>query len=822
MVRHINQIQNSEEQAIMSKRKTIMQQLYHYFLKAMKTFWQQAKGVYSIIMGLITIFILIIIGFTIDGSGVLLDRARLADSLDQAALAITAENNQYRDEMVLGTSDRDGVKRDQKAIETRDKTLIRSYVEHYINDYSDVKSVDYKCNKDNGVECSANATILRDSLLPLSFNQEVFIPEQMAIAGVAKAYKQKTTEKVNPPTEIMFVVNYSRDLYSPIQKINDWTCYKMDNLTIDKYLERYDKRCRDKYGNMWRDVMENTVNGYAKALNFFSVNGKDVDEAYKNDRLGLTAYAFGAQPINESVENCVVPFDFLDSDIPHDPVVEYQTYQKHWLGNYTAYEVGSLSSYDKKVYKFFEEDLLSGVDFELHSTWLVKGIIWSNVTNVSSSFASTILSKYVPLYLGIAPLDIRDKKKWYDIPHSYQHLKIDVNELYLNNAEGQASGVVRTVDQIVDPWYRTNYITYRNALMDGDEEQIKKARANLFPNFDVDGYGVGAGKDTKQIGQHWILYQKRYRSSDSSKSSYSAGHCLNYSKRAPERDSRWFTPKEVSEWGRLVNPDRAGGGKSTIAGFLMGAYNMVNDVNPETTPDKLGVNTRRAMVFMDIDSQYGEDISTNSINEIEPKNWALSTPRDAWFFHGTNVDKDASGNKPDANWVRSTSRYYCKNHQPPVRNCDYVEFHEKGTGALYRLIPERFLQYGYNERYEDQRPLMCDAIRARLMTPPFQKDRVKGKELEVYDPKIIYVKYHFGGYFGMSTVDRYWQRCADEAFFIGLNKNGQPYNKDEAAKVERLNKVLKELREIKETTGFGDQENEEVGHNRQTTNRNKQ
>lgn len=41
--------------------------------------------------------LLVLIGFTVDGTGVVLDKARLAQGMDQAALALVAENNDYRE-----------------------------------------------------------------------------------------------------------------------------------------------------------------------------------------------------------------------------------------------------------------------------------------------------------------------------------------------------------------------------------------------------------------------------------------------------------------------------------------------------------------------------------------------------------------------------------------------------------------------------------------------------------------------------------------------------------------------------------------------------
>ncbi|KYK91795.1 pilus assembly protein TadG-related protein, partial [Aggregatibacter actinomycetemcomitans] len=61
-----------------------------------KQFSKNEHGVYGIITALLAFPLLLLVAFTVDGTGILLDKARLAQATDQAALLLIAEDNQYR------------------------------------------------------------------------------------------------------------------------------------------------------------------------------------------------------------------------------------------------------------------------------------------------------------------------------------------------------------------------------------------------------------------------------------------------------------------------------------------------------------------------------------------------------------------------------------------------------------------------------------------------------------------------------------------------------------------------------------------------------
>ncbi|MBN6069908.1 pilus assembly protein [Aggregatibacter actinomycetemcomitans] len=65
-------------------------------LSTVKQFSKNEHGVYAIITALLAFPLLLFVAFTVDGTGILLDKARLAQATDQAALLLIAEDNQYR------------------------------------------------------------------------------------------------------------------------------------------------------------------------------------------------------------------------------------------------------------------------------------------------------------------------------------------------------------------------------------------------------------------------------------------------------------------------------------------------------------------------------------------------------------------------------------------------------------------------------------------------------------------------------------------------------------------------------------------------------
>lgn len=82
---------------------------------SVRKFYENELGVYTVMTALLAFPLLVLIGFTVDGTGVVLDKARLAQGMDQAALALVAENNGYRENKKHGDVNRQVVSPQDKA-----------------------------------------------------------------------------------------------------------------------------------------------------------------------------------------------------------------------------------------------------------------------------------------------------------------------------------------------------------------------------------------------------------------------------------------------------------------------------------------------------------------------------------------------------------------------------------------------------------------------------------------------------------------------------------------------------------------------------------
>lgn len=407
-----------------NKSMANMKRIYFY----VSLFLSQQKGAYSIIMGLITVFLVMIIGFTVDGSGALLERARLAEALDQSAISIVTENNRYRDDIykIVG----------ENQYKERDKAIITAYIKNYIAKGEHIvnnDNIDYLCDKpkntaNNGIVsdqlliCTVNATVQRKSFLPLTLNKEVYIPETLNIGENAKARKRY---QVPVPQDVMFVVDYSLGIEYSIEPDSFSLCNNgAVSQTAEKYANWRAKRCT-KPSN--KEVLYKTIEELSKP--FFEKNTKS--------RLGYTAYAFGAQRLNDSVSQCVIPV-ILDNPYIRDNFLEYTSYEKinFFVGERTVYRVGRIEGHPKTLI----DQALNHTVAKLNS----KDSHWSYRT-----------AKYLPLYLGIYPSDYKTR---YDLK----------GNLYLDKS---LQGIKTTLDSISDLDYRNkpnSWITFNKGTWEGD------------------------------------------------------------------------------------------------------------------------------------------------------------------------------------------------------------------------------------------------------------------------------------------------------------------------------------------------------------------
>lgn len=287
-------------------------------VKQLNRFVQKQDGVYSIMMAGMGATLLAIIAFAVDGSGIILDQARLSDSLEQATLAVTAENNEgRRDQYQINDPNGRGDSFNQSLRQKRNEELVENYVRAYMPHIKSWTPKEIKCveklAQDRGketeiVQCRVSGSIVRNALLPTFL--DTASAGSVSIASEGLAYKTKS----NPPLDVMIVADFSGSM---AYRIND----PFGNGPYG---------ARDSKSNVLKAVLYNLSDNYLfkekNTLNrigftAFSMGAKhpDISGQVHFDNTGFgndTRNAIKNYPVdlNHMEENCVLPYQFKQSN----------------------------------------------------------------------------------------------------------------------------------------------------------------------------------------------------------------------------------------------------------------------------------------------------------------------------------------------------------------------------------------------------------------------------------------------------------------------------------------------------------------------------
>ncbi len=256
-------------------------------------FWHNQRGVYMIMVSLLSFVLLGVAALAVDGSGLLLDKARLADSMEQATMALAAENNLNRTDgykLDQNYSDK-GFNKDQfsfsnSKVYQRDQQLIKGYVQAYMPNVKTPYDFAYDCTfrqiKDEKgniintpVVCWANGEVKRPSWLFLNNMQTTFDKEMNINSSGIAAIKQSSVI----PLDVMVVADLSGSM--------NYTT----NGTNPKYSEESKLTILKSVMNDISDVLLDTNPARASPYN----------------RLGYVSFAMGAQQLNDQ-NSCILPF----------------------------------------------------------------------------------------------------------------------------------------------------------------------------------------------------------------------------------------------------------------------------------------------------------------------------------------------------------------------------------------------------------------------------------------------------------------------------------------------------------------------------------
>ena len=264
--------------------------------KKLFDFYQNDQGVYTILTALISFVLLGIIALAVDGSGMLLDKARLSQGLEQGALALTTEANKPRvshnDDLSKhkyfnsqkGTSSSKAAGKTNAEIKAyeRDQQLLKGYVQSYLPDAKLPRDFQYDCQEQvtpkRVIGCWAQGDIDRPSWLPLNNTSLTFKKEEKIASE--QVYVGKNLDDV-APLDLMLVTDLSGSMKDDENGNNIDYTRKQSKIDILR--------------EVVADISEELLDNPKKRTDISPYN-----------RISFTSFAFGAAQRNKN--SCYLPY----------------------------------------------------------------------------------------------------------------------------------------------------------------------------------------------------------------------------------------------------------------------------------------------------------------------------------------------------------------------------------------------------------------------------------------------------------------------------------------------------------------------------------
>lgn len=298
--------------------------IYHYY-SVIKRFYRNQHGVYTVMTALLTFPLLVAIAFAVDGTGILLDKARLAQATEQAALMLVAENNKYRKNQEHGdvknqtVSAEDIAKHGGSSLKAqqdkRNLEMIHGMVKVYLRSEEQslpngIKPSDqpvtiptpfsYLCEQDisakteiqsptKTVTCVVNGDIHRQFWLPLS--EQLVKPQTVGhrlpiSSGMSMAVKENG---LTAPIDLMLVSDFSKSML-----------WEVGQEELDG---RGNELPQGTPPNRKIDILRDVVKDISKVL----LPKEEVEGVSPYNRIGFTTFAAGARQRDEK-HQCVLPY----------------------------------------------------------------------------------------------------------------------------------------------------------------------------------------------------------------------------------------------------------------------------------------------------------------------------------------------------------------------------------------------------------------------------------------------------------------------------------------------------------------------------------
>ncbi|UAX42999.1 TadE/TadG family type IV pilus assembly protein [Pasteurella canis] len=296
-----------------------------YFFNLVKRFYKDEKGVYTVITGLLSFPLIVLIAVTIESTGLLLDKARLSQGMDQAALALIAENNKYREnkshsEVTRQVVTRDEVnnffgdsfraqqdKRNQELIQGMSKLYMRSTDNQVDSPFTVDTNFKYNCDEidiptNNNyairkpVVCEVQGVMNRKYLFSLS---EKLIGGDNSgrlkmDSGRSYAIKEKG---IVIPVELMLVADFSGSMHQDLNGV-----YSSD---------------KTRMGKSKISILREVVNEISQILLPKNIS----DEISPYNRMGFTTFSGGVRQKGE-IKGCILPYESKNSSNPQRLTIE--------------------------------------------------------------------------------------------------------------------------------------------------------------------------------------------------------------------------------------------------------------------------------------------------------------------------------------------------------------------------------------------------------------------------------------------------------------------------------------------------------------------
>ena len=514
------------------------------FMQLVKQFYSDQQGVYMIMTGLLSFILLGVIALAVDGSGILLDKARLQYGTEHAALALVAENNNYRvnkehSDVARQNVSAEEIKRAGNDVTTakqekRNQEIIQGFVKNYLRtpyDNTDnridssaavtlekpEKGFEYEChpievkNAKGGIEkmatCGVTAVVLRRSWLYLKENGGLSFDKRVKIdSGLTYAVKKRDKPV---PVDLMLVADFSGSMY---EKVID-----------GKYIDAKDRTKGNRDPRVKVQILREVVDVVAQEL----IPDKEKANLSPYNRIGVVAYGFGAQ--QGSTRYCTLPFI---EGVPQKKIVYVRDTKLDSRGNQTnawknLTHSGQVGDYIEKFH-----DGGNAIRMQGYTQKLINAMLYNEVASFTGGSGNT---RNVIYKLQQVENDDRTPA-WKDWPLSF------IFNSYYHKQE-------KTLDSI--------------DTFDGTFK-------NYGIQFPKNGHCLGSGEIDKGDGD-------------------------------PNTPSThiWFAKKQAADLHNFLYKLKPEGNTLSSSGMLIGANLLMNKhTDPLAQPDKLEANTQRILMVL--------------------------------------------------------------------------------------------------------------------------------------------------------------------------------------------------------------------------------